>query len=347
MLSESQLEKNIHWLQTHGSEPVIYLTHLNLLKHDPETKHMQELWRKTQDSKQSQEIFTKQRLDGSWCDGGSWAYNPSYLPKSGYTPVSPKYVTTAWVLAKLGEMGYTINDPRIRKACEWITSWQWENGVLSEDREAPQSLKENINPPNIPCRMSIQLEALAKTGFGTDKRLKKSWELILSWKRSDNGWLQDGHLDGSASPYKIWDRSCPWVTYFMTSALFYSEIKEYNRISKKCLDFLLWHMSHKNPVDLRRFFWHGHEPIKELLMFSMSGFDPSHDVIEGLLDWLMYMYDRDEGCFRYNGKPYTKMTSRNDGATSRIMKYRMYHQAEDDWLTYYASIIFSNFLNYC
>ena len=346
MLSESQLENNIQWLKTHASEPVIFLTHLNLLKEDPTTQHMQELWKNTKNSQNSQEIFTRQRKDGSWCDGGPWAYSPSYHPKLGYTPVSPKYVTTAWILSKLGEMGYTVNDPHIRRACEWIIEWQWENGVLSEEKEAPRHIREDMKPPNIPCRMSIQLEALAKVGMGPDQRLRRSWDLMLNWKRGDNGWVQDGHLDGSAAPYKVWDRSCPWVTYYGTSALFYSGIKEYIEISKKSLEFLLWHMSKKDPMDLRRFFWHGHEPVKELLMFSLSGFDPSLDVIDGLLDWLLGMYYRDEGCFKYNGKPYSKMTRRRDGATSRVMKYRMYHQVEDDWLTYYASQIFANFLNY-
>ncbi len=344
MLTESQLEKTIQWLQKHGSPPVIYLTHLNLLKDDPETHHMQQLWRDTQRSKTSQEIFNKQRKDGSWCDGGSWAYKPSYQPKQGYTPVSPKYVTTAGILAKLGEMGYTVKDLRVRQASEWILDWQWENGVLSEDKEAPQALREDPGAPNNPCRMSIQLEALAKTGMGTDQRLRKSWKLMIKWRRDDNGWLQDGHLDGSVSPYKAWDRSCPWVTYFATSAFFHSGIKEYKLITRESLGFLLWHMSQKNSEDLKRFFWHGHEPIKELLMFSMAGFDPSHKVIAGLLAWLMSMYNPDKACFRYTGKPYTKMTRSRDGATSRVMKYRMYHQAEDDWLTYYASMIFSNFL---
>ena len=104
-------------------------------------------------------------------------------------------------------------------------------------------------------------------------------------------------------------------------------------------------MNQKELTDLQRFFWHGHEPLKELLMFSELGFDPEQRSIQSLLDWLKSMYNPDEACFRYKGKPYSKMTRKEDGATSRVMKYRMYHQAEDDWLTYYATRIFNNFLN--
>jgi len=345
MVNESQFDNNIKWLLAKGSSPIVYLTHLNLLNREHCTIEMQELWNQVQTSLDSKEIFGKQRENGSWYDGGSWSYNPTYMPKSGYTPVSPKYVTTAWLLVKLGEMGYTAKDPRIRKACEWMMKWQWQNGVFSEKKEASQSLKVSPNPSNHPCRMSIQLEALAKVGFGTDPRMRKSWELMLRWRREDKGWVQDGHLDGTASPYKIWTRSCPYVSYIATSALFYSGVPEYKKYAEESLSFILWHMDQKEPKDLQRFFWHGHEPLKELLMFSEVGFDPEQRSIKVLLEWLKGMYDPGEACFSYKGKPYSKMNIKEDSATSYVMKYRMYHQAEDDWLTYCATRIFKNFLN--
>jgi hypothetical protein len=346
VLKESHIDYSIEWLLKNASRSVIYLVHQHLLNEGQNTRKMHELWENVLRSRSSLEIFGKQKEDGSWCDGGSWAYSPTYRLKSGYTPVSPKYVTTTWLLSKLGEMGYTLSDPRIKKACEWVLGWQWQNGVLSEDKEAPVSLRENPDPPNIPCRMGIQLEALAKVGFGPDKRLVKSWELMLSWRRHDKGWLQDGHLDGTASPYKIWDRSCPWVSYYVTSSLCYSGVSKYRIEGKESLDFLLWHLEQKNPKDIQRFFWHGHEPIKELLMFSEFEFSPDHITIKSLLDWLENMYERGEGRFRYKGKPYSRMTTREDGANSHVMKYRMYHQVENDWLTYYATKIFSNFLKH-
>jgi hypothetical protein len=344
MLKESQIDDNIDWLLKNASPSVVYLTHLNILNERQNTKKMDKLWKNVLKSPSSCEIFGKQRKDGSWYNGGSWSYNPSYLPKSGYTPVSPKYTTTAWLLAKLGEMGYKIKDPRIRKACEWMMKWQWENGVLSEQKNASYSRKSKLNPTNSPCRMSIQLEALAKVGFGSDPRMKKSWELILNWRRDDKGWVREEHLDGTSAPYKIWTRSCPYVSYFATSAFFHSGITEYMKYARESLGFILWHMDQKKIKDLQRFYWHGHEPLKELYMFSELGFDPMQRSIQGLLAWLMEMYDPNEGCFRYTGKSYSKMTNKQDGATSRVMKYRMYHQAEDDWLTYYSTRIFNNFL---
>ncbi len=74
MLNESQLEKNVEFLTANASPPVIYLTHLNLLQEKPDTPKMQKLWDNVQKSPSICEIFGKQREDGSWYDGSSWAY---------------------------------------------------------------------------------------------------------------------------------------------------------------------------------------------------------------------------------------------------------------------------------
>jgi hypothetical protein len=88
---------------------------------------MTNLWSDVQTCRDAEEIFSKQREDGSWCSGGSWALKPPYLQKSktgGYDPESPKYVTAIWVLPLLGDMGFTADDQRIRKACEYILSYK-------------------------------------------------------------------------------------------------------------------------------------------------------------------------------------------------------------------------------
>ena len=79
-------------------------------------------------------------------------------------------------------------------------------------------------------------------------------------------------------------------------------------------------------------------------MFSEVGFDPEQRSIQVLLEWLKGMYDPNKAYFSYKGKTFSEMSRREDNASPRMMKYRMYHQAEDDWLTYYATMIFKNFL---
>jgi hypothetical protein len=113
---------------------------------------------------------------------------------------------------------------------------------------------------------------------------------------------------------------------------------------KEGLDFLLWHLTQKNVDDIRRFFWHGHDMVKELLLFSKYDYSPNLSPLKTILDWLETMYNPDEGCFIYYGKPISKMSARIDGGTSRVMKYRLFHLIETDWFTYYMARIISNYL---
>ena len=127
LLNAGQIEQNIAWLLQNGSPPVRYLTHKHLLQKPLHSAEMDAHWREVEVCQDAMEIFNQQREDGSWYSGGSWADRPPYSMKGrpgGYDPESPKYVTTIWVLPLLGDMGFTIQDPRIRKACEYILSYQ-------------------------------------------------------------------------------------------------------------------------------------------------------------------------------------------------------------------------------
>ena len=344
MLSREQIERSVDWLLGNSSAPVKYLTYVHLLKAAPHSKEMRELWTAVENNPDSLEIFSKQREDGSWCAGGSWAPSPSYVPKDGCTPVSPKYVTTAWMLAILGDMGFDFNDEKVRKACEYVLTYLQPNGVLSEERNWSEKEGSDPNPRNIPCRMSIQLDALAKVDMGKHERLKKSFDLIKRWQRDDGGWVQEGHKDGTASPYKIWSRSCPWVTHFVTSALYHSGNPSHKDALLKGIRFLLWHLDQKQRDEIRRFFWHGHNTVRELLIFSETDVSPAQRSVHVLLSWLDKMYRSEVGHFQYCGKSISKMKRRQDGATPQVMKYRLYHLIEDDWFTYYMTRIESNFL---
>ena len=343
MLSESQVEKCVDWLLENGSDPVKYLTHLHLLDADPSSIEMRAMWGLVESDPCSVEIFSKQERDGSWCSGGSWAPKPSYVPKGGCTPVSPKYVTTVWMLSILGDMGYDVADERVRRACDYVMGFQRADGVLEEDRRRlGDAVGEGETPRNVPCRMSIMMAGLAKAGMGRDPRLGKSFDLMLRWQREDGGWLNEGHLEGTISPYKVWSRGCPWVTHFATTALFHSGDPAYGDGLVKGLNFLVWHLEQKRDDEIRRFFWHGHNMVPELLMFSEAGVGTSSRPVKTLLGWLEGMHDSDEGCFRYRGKPISKMSRKTDGATPGVLKYRLFHLIEDDWLTYYMTRIEAN-----
>jgi len=46
------------------------------------------------------------------------------------------------------------------------------------------------------------------------------------------------------------------------------------------------------------------------------------------------MHDSETGKFAYNGP--TKVSSKVDKVSTPVMKFRGFHQTEDDWLTYRA-----------
>jgi hypothetical protein len=47
----------------------------------------------------------------------------------------PKYVTTAWILPILGDMGFDIQDERVKRACEYALSFQKPKGMFSRRGE--------------------------------------------------------------------------------------------------------------------------------------------------------------------------------------------------------------------
>ncbi len=335
MLNKNQIENNIKWLVDNASHPVKYLTYKNILNNDSAIPR--DLFSKIEESDIIKDIFSKQEKDGSWCSPGVWATKPT-LRKSGYTPVSPKYVTTSWILPLLGNSGYNFKDERIRKACEYVLSYQLDNGYINEIK--PNELKPKYDKfKNEPCRFSIILIGLGKVGAVDDSRVKKAFDLLIEWQRKDGGWVSDNH-----SNQKKWTRSCPFSSYHSAFALYSSGLSIYKKQLKKALEFLLDHLSTKKDSEFQRFFYHGHSLIHELLMFTEFKVGLDTRTIKSALKWLLAMYQLNKFCFKYNGKPITRYNFKEDYMDSRVAKYRLFQLIEDDWLTYYATRIFKNLL---
>ncbi len=120
-LTNDEINTNIRWLTENASPPVKYLTYKHILKTEAASESMLELWKQVENGDAAAEIFSRQNEDGSWFSGGPWGPQ-GYCRQTGrgYTASRPKFVTTAWILPYLGEMGFTIADERIRKACEFF-----------------------------------------------------------------------------------------------------------------------------------------------------------------------------------------------------------------------------------
>jgi hypothetical protein len=340
ILSASEIDKSTTWLLSNGSPPVKYLTHKYILKTPADSQVMTNLWGDARTCKDAEEIFNVQREDGSWFSGGSWALKPPYQQKKktgGYDPESPKYVTAIWVLPLLGDMGFSVEDPRIRKACEYILSYQ---EIELYDRIF-NDIQFNVDFAQVEVcsRFFYRLAALAKVGFQNDERVKRGYAALLGAQREDGGWISPF----CASQHN-WTRSCPFSSYGATLALYCAKNEEYRKPLIKALEFLVWHLSTKQAEEIRRFFYHGHSTIHELLMLTELKVGLEAKPVQVLLDWLMTMYDVDAGCFKYAGKPISQYSRRKDGMDSRVSKYRLYHLIEDDWFTYYGTRIGANLL---
>jgi hypothetical protein len=350
-LSMGEINTSIRWLIENASPPVKYLTYKHILKTDHQSKSMQELWRGVESSSDAEEIFSRQNEDGSWFSGGPWGPR-GYRQQTGrgYTLSRPKFVTTAWILPFLGEMGFTVADERIRRSCEYMLQ------ATEFQSHHPDSPPQTVNCCGL---YAIPLRAFASVGMAADERLQGGWDWLARCQRTDGGWLNPNHLADSRTPSKTlgrwpWNRSCVWGSFFAVQALFYAENAATCRGLSSALEFLQWHLLQKEPQHIQTWLYHGHNIVKELLMFSAAGFDMRVQPVSVLLDWLKDYYRPSEGVFRTQEKPISNFVRhvsvirrefeqkygadywRTIAKTSvPVLRYHLYHLVEDDWLTYY------------
>ena len=358
-MTTAEIEACTGWLSANASAPVKYLTHKNLLKTDPGSDLLKEQWQAVEASQEAQVIFSRQNKDGSWFSGGPWGPQGYHQQTgSGYTPTRPKFVTTAWILPFLGEMGFTAQDERVRKSCET---------VLREIRYPPPgtaTLAANC------CGLyAIPLRACASVGLTGDERIRGGWEQLLHCQRSDGGWLNPNHLPEAKSPSTTqgrwpWERSCVWGSFYAVHALYLSENPQHKPALRQSLEFLLWHLAQKDEAHIQTWVYHGHNTVKELLMFSAAGVDMRARPIPALLSWLKSHYRPEEGMFRAQEKPITDFTRQVSAlmksyvgrygaaywetttkVSAPVLRYQLYHLLEDDWLTYYTTRIGQNMVS--
>jgi hypothetical protein len=352
-LSTTEINACIRWLKENASSPVKYLTYKHILKASPES--VRELWRYVEQSSGAEEIFSKQNEDGSWFSGGPWGPR-GYRQQTGrgYTIARPKFVTTAWILPFLGEMGFTIADERVKRSCDLML------------READFQNYASVPPSQAPncCGLSaIPLRAFASVGMALDERLQGAWDWLTWCQRTDGGWLNPNHLADARTPSKTqgrwpWNRSCVWGSFFAIQALYYAQKVD---VLTPALEFLRWHLLQKDPRHIQTWVYHGHNIVKELLMFSETGFDMREQPFSNLLAWLKTYFRPGLGAFRTQAKPIPNFVRQvlaikrefeeNKGndywdtvakTSPPVLRYHLYHLVEDDWLTYYMTRIALN-----
>ena len=159
-------------------------------------------------------IFERLNRDGYWGK-----------PKDIHT-WWPRKDTTFWLLPVLADFGFTVEDKKIAKACEYVFSTQLQSGAFSWD------------PPTKPgdCHSAIIIESLAKLGLLQDHRLQRAYRWLIKRQRLDGGfWCKD---TGQIAAPREKEPSCAMATMFVLGALAQNPELRDSRAARKGADLL-------------------------------------------------------------------------------------------------------------
>jgi hypothetical protein len=232
-------------------------------------------------------------------------------------------------------MGLSVAQQPIRHAAEYVMSFLKPNGLFSRFIDDRVHLLTHAD--NTPCDLGLYLTALGKVGLGGDRRLTKSYRLLAQWQREDGGWITQKH-----KVERNWWRSCPAATGAVIAAFYFSGRPYLRQHLIRGLQFQVWHLEGKREDEPYRFYYHGHNMIRELLMLAELRVRLQRKPARQLLRWLGSMYHQDQHCF-LPPKTSSGRTRRNTLQTT-ASRYYCYHLVERDWLTFYAARIAAAFL---
>jgi len=201
------------WLLA-GEPWIVYRTLIDLLDKDEKGKKVIAARMAIPDHPHVKKIFKGLNEDGYWG-----------RPKDIHT-WWPKKDTTFWLLPVLADFGFTVDDKRIERACEYVFSTQLQSGAFGWD------------PPTKPgdCHSAIIIESLAKSGLLGDLRLQRAYEWLINRQRLDGGfWCKNtGQIGGPREK----EPSCALATMFVLGALAQNPELQNSETAIKGVDFL-------------------------------------------------------------------------------------------------------------
>lgn len=91
----------------------------------------------------------------------------------------PKYTATNWRLIVLSDLGMTVKDPRVRRACElFLEDYPRPDGGL----DTPGNERSEL------CITGNLARALQACGLGDDPRVRSAFDWIVDHQMDDGGW---------------------------------------------------------------------------------------------------------------------------------------------------------------
>ncbi len=203
----------VDWLLD-GEPWVVYRTLTDLLERNEEDEAVPAARIAIPEHPLMQRIFKDLNKDGYWG-----------TPKDIHT-WWPRKDTTFWLLPVLADFGFTVEDKRIARACEYVLSAQLQSGGFGWD------------PPTTPgdCHSAIIIESMAKLGLLEDSRVQRAYVWLIERQRRDGGfWCKNtGQIGGPREK----EPSCAMATMFVLSALAQNPTFRNSQTAKKGVNFL-------------------------------------------------------------------------------------------------------------
>ena len=163
-----------------GDKALLYLTERDLLGNlDGRIELLWEL-------PEVQKTLIHQKPDGSWQYKGN---RPGDELGEAY-----ELLETWKTIRKLVEMyGLNSSHPAIDRACEYILSYQTEEG----------DIRGILSNQYMPYYMGAILEILIKAGYEKDDRVEKGMQWLLNMRQDDGGWIAPLLLFKMSDYYRI------------------------------------------------------------------------------------------------------------------------------------------------
>lgn len=169
-------------------------------------------------------IMSKKYVNGA----DLWAGEDNNIGKG--SPFSTRDVSLVLV-----ELGFNKKDIIIKDLAKLIFEHQQPDGRFRISKSGAI----------YPCHTIGCLRVLCYLGYAKDKRLKKTFEHLLSTQENDGGWMCNKFSFGKGLETK---HSNPGPTLEALDAFRFIDISETKQQINKTVEFLLWHWEHKKPI---------------------------------------------------------------------------------------------------
>jgi hypothetical protein len=165
------------WLLESENAPVRYLTLVDILNRPPDDPEVLEAQAAIPTYPPVAELLAAQERDGYW------SKRDYYLPRAGRS--------TFWVLSVLGDLGLTLGEEHVRRACDFMFTHQRENSAFCR-RRCVSDQGTVWQKQMEPCTHARIVRFLIQFGCVKDPRVRKAIDWLLPIQRDDGMWFCRG-----------------------------------------------------------------------------------------------------------------------------------------------------------